>query len=736
MIVYNRARHVPFFHQLEATDCGPTCIQMIAAYYGKHYSVKTIKQFCDVTKLGISLHDLVNSCKMLGFETASVTLSISDAHRMPLPAILYYKRGHFVILESVKEAKRDYEYTIIDPDYGRAILTEESLVEKWMAGGFGIAVVLSPSLCFNTLNVPNIKEPNIKREIQKVAKSIFRAHRLNLSVVAFLSLFVVVTNWAMPLLLKATIDEGIMKKDISIVWGMLAAQFMFFIGFMISNNITGLLSTKTSIKVNLNLVLDYFSKIINIPMRFFDISIRTDLIQRISDLGRIETFITNNLLSVVLSILNLVVFSIFLLYYNILSFLIFAGFSVASYLYNAYFMRKRKDLNYATFSVNAERQNVVYELIKGMPEIKINNAQHSRISVWRQLEDKLNILKLKSLYLGFYMSNGANLIARLRDIALTALCAIFVINDKMSIGTMMMISFLLGQLTGPVGQLIGFTRSLQDAKLSFQRVNEIYEKPDEVPPNAQSLSNIQICEGIKFKDVSFKYAGSEEMYVLNNINLFIPKGKVTAIVGASGSGKTTLLKLLLGFYTPQIGEIFIDGYRMSEINLNTWRDKCGVVMQDGKIYSGSIAENIAFSQVEADINKLKYAAQIACIDKRIQFFPMGFYTRIGETGLELSGGERQRIFVARAVYRNPDFFFLDEATSSLDANTEKQIMKNLQVYYKDKTVVIIAHRLSTVRQADNIVFMESGSIVEQGTHEDLLKKRGHYFRLVSNQLNN
>lgn len=655
---------------------------------------------------------------------------------MPLPAILYYKRGHFVIIESVVRKQSNYEYNIVDPDFGRAKLSESNLIEKWMTNNLGIVVLVSPSKTFKDIAIPDAEQLNLKDAIEQISKKVFHPHRLKFLAIATINILVVITNWAMPLLLKATIDEGIINKNTNIVFGMLITQFLFFLGYMISNTVSGIISAKISIIVNLQLVSDFFAKIANIPLRFFDVSIRTDLIQRISDLSRIESFVNNNLLSIGLAVLNITVFSFMLLYNNILSFFVFLAFSVMSFLYNIHFIKMRKNLDYATFSIRAERQNSINELINGMPEIKVNNAQQSRIAIWKQIESRLNKLKLKSLHLNFYISNGSSILGRLRDITLTATCAVFVINNQMSMGTMMMISFLLGQLTGPVGQLIGFIRSLQDAKLSFLRINEIYERPNEVEPNAITLSENKIETGIFFNNVCFKYPGAINEYVICNVNLHIPVGKVTAIVGRSGSGKTTLMKLLLGFYSPQEGTICVDNLDFKTININSWRDKCGTVMQNGKIFSGTVAENIAFATENDRIEtgKLKLAAKIACIDERIRLLPMGFYTRIGETGIELSGGEQQRILIARAIYRNPQFFIMDEATSSLDANTEKNILTNLMDFYIGKTVVVIAHRLSTVKRADNIVFMESGRIIEQGTHEELLNKKGKYYQLVSNQL--
>lgn len=724
---------VPQYRQLESNDCGPVCLQMIAVFYKKKYRLKIIKECCNMTRIGISLRDVVSCGKKMGFEMTSVNINIEEARRMPLPSILYLRVGHYVVLEKIKKVKGTYYYHIVDPDYGRIKMDENLFIEKWMTSGQGLAIVVAPG---DNFSETKLEEIEVKEE-GKMKQSLLRiiqTHKKSFLWIAFLTLIVVVTNWAMPLLLKKTIDDGIMSKNIGIVWSMLFYQFLFFLGFMFAGNISNLLNAKTSFNINIAFISDYFNKLIRLPMKFFDTSLRSDLIQRLGDQNRLGSFITGNLMSIAFSVLNVLVFSSILLIYNHLVFFIFMVFTIISLTYNTFFLQKKKHLDYSSFSIDSERSNTIYELVMGMSEVKINNAQKARIAIWKKLEDKMNTLRIKSIYLNYYMSNGTSLISRLRDITLTGLCAFLVIREDITMGTMMIISFLLGQLSNPINELIGFTQNVQDAKLSYNRLEEIYEKPDEFSDDKTSLANQKILKGIRFIDVSFKYAGTASPYVLKNINLEIPVGKTTAIVGASGSGKTTLLKLILGFYYPERGDVFLDHYKMNDINLDTWRDKCGVVMQDGRIFSGSIAENIAFSSESSVPEQLDYASRVANIDGYIKKLPMGFNTRIGETGIDLSGGEKQRIFIARAVYKNPQFMLFDEATSSLDATNEREIMRNLEDFYKGRTVVVIAHRLSTVKYADNIVFMDNGSIVEQGTHEELLNLEGYYYQLVKNQL--
>lgn len=727
-------RRIPLFRQLEANDCGPSCLKMIAAYYGKKVALDAIKGICDITRLGISVRDIVYCAKKLGLNSAAVKLKTEDARRMPLPAILYLKKGHFVVLENIRCKKGTYFYKILDPDYGRILLTEAQLIEDWHMGKQGVTILLEPSEEFNT---SELKTPDSELQQESMKAMILRIVRQNKGSfmwIALLTLIVVVTNWAMPFILKNTIDEGIMNKNSRIVWGMLLSQFLFFLGYMFAGNISGVVTSKTSIRIDLDFITSYIEKIFRLPLRFFETTLRTELIQRMGDLSRLSSFITGNILSIVFSILNILVFSGVLLYYNSRVFGVFCLFSVVTFAYNSYFIRKRKYLDYAGFSINSKRNNMIYEMMTSMSEIKINNAQKARTSVWKKLEEKANGIKIKSVYLNYHMSNGAGILSKLRDISLTGMCAIYVIHGDMTMGTMLMLSFLLGQLASPVNDLIGFFKNLQDAQLSSRRLNEIYKRPDENYTDSMDLSDYTVRKGIRFKNVSFKYAGLYSPYVLTDIDLDIPAGKITAIVGSSGGGKTTLLKLMMGYYKPVKGVISIDDIDMQNIHLDTWRAKCGVVMQDGKIFSGSVAENIAFSDVQPVKDKLEKAVDVACIADKIHRLPMEFNTEIGETGVDLSGGERQRLLIARAVYHQPEFLFFDEATSSLDANTEKHIMDNLHVFFKGRTVVIIAHRLSTVQRADNIVFIEKGQIAEQGTHTELMEKKGLYYQLVRNQL--
>lgn len=723
---------VPLYHQLESSDCGPACIKMISAYYGKIYHMKTLKSLCNQTRIGTSIRDIVECCKSIGLDAVCVNVDMTDAKRMPLPSILYLKHGHFVVLERIHNGKKGSTYTLLDPSYGKVCLSEGELEEKWLVANKGVAVVMSPTQDFLKINPECEKEKKHPGMITIIVDAM-RKYNKNFLWIFLLTFVVLATSWAMPLLLGRTIDDGIMQKDIHVVWLLLLGQFAFFIGYMISDNITDLITAKTSIKINVDFVSRYLKKVIRLPMSFFDSTFRSDLIKRLDDQERLNNFITDNIISMFFIVLNIVVFSAMLLVQNSRIFLLFLLFSIVSIVYNLFFLRKRKHIDYSMFTADSERRNVIYEMIMGMTEIKVNNAQETRIAEWKRKEDRINKLRLESIYLNYYMSNGSNFIDRLKDIVLTGMCAFYVIQEQITLGGMMMISYVLGQLSGPVGELIKFSRIVQDANLSNKRLSDIYEKPDENHQCSVSMEARCFSKGIRFEDVCFRY-DVHGKYVLKHINLMVPLGKTTAIVGTSGSGKTTILKLLLGFYYPTKGQIYIDGENICDLNLDSWRARCGVVMQDGFIFSGSVAENIALSDQKPTIEKLKYAAEIARISERIEALPMGYNTQLGETGLDLSGGEKQRIHIARAIYRNPDFLILDEATSSLDANNEREIIDNMELFCKNKTVIIVAHRLSTVKNADHIIVLDKGEIVEQGTHDILTAQKGYYYQLVKNQL--
>lgn len=723
----------PAYYQLESIDCGPTCIQMVAAYYGKKYPLSLLKARCHVTRIGVSVQDVVSGCKAVGLHAVPVQITREEIQRMPLPAILYWQQEHFVVLYRIKKKKKGNIYFISDPAYGRIRLNEADFLTAW-AGSHpsGIALPLEPTPEFYQLPVPK-PTPHEKGKIRALVSSVYGKNRLRLLGVLLLSLVGMATNWAIPVLFQRMIDDGIGGKDLNLLMLILGAQLAFFIGNMCSSTFVNILLTNLGFKTSVELLTNYITKLIRLPIAFFDTKLNTDLIQRMDDQQRVQEFLVNHLFDFVFAVLNLVVFSSILFYYDPRVFFIFLFFSTGSILWTRLFLAKRKLLDYSRFSILSESKNNIYDLLGGMAEIKINSAQKTKVGTWKQIQLKINQIGLKALYLTYYMSTGSSFLSRLKDVLIIGFSASLVIKDQMTLGVLLGINYILGQLTTPLNQLLQFIRSAQDARLSYERLHEIQQRSEE-DTTLRKLGTAPVETAFRFEHAWFKYEASFSPYVLNDITVEIPKGKVTAIVGASGSGKTTLLKLLLAFYYPQKGDLYLNNEKMCTLQADDWRKKCGVVMQDGYIFSGTIAQNIALAEQTADPDRLQQAARIACIDEFIERLPMRFHTKIGKSGIDLSGGQKQRILIARAVYRNPEFIFFDEATSSLDASNEREIMQRLKAFYQGKTVVVIAHRLSTVKDADKIIVLDKGYLVEEGTHTSLSQRKGIYYQLVKNQL--
>ena len=722
----------PFRSQLESSDCGPACIQMVAAYFGKRLSLSVLKEYCNVTRLGVSLKDVLDGCRRIGLRAVPLQLTIDKLKEMPLPAILYWKQEHFVVLYGVSHKKEENYYHIADPNYGKIKLKESLFTEAWTSNGIeGVAVALEPLPAF-------FEQKEDEWTLRKWLHSLFstisylKKYKRTLYGTFLLSVLTFGIGFLIPFFLQKVMDEGIGQRDMHWVIVLLAGQLALYIGKQISTASNNYLLYHTGLKVGLDISTRYVWKLVKLPVGLFDTKLGTDFLQRLSDEQTIRSFLTYTASSLLFVVLNLLVYSLVLCYYNIYIFLVFLLFSALSFGLVRWLMYVRKQLNYAIFAGLGKKRNLENELVYGMLELKINVAHHPFLSRWEKLQKELNKQSLKSLFYESGISTGNLSLATLRDTMITGICAWLVIQDTMSVGMMMTVTYILGQLSSAFGQMTSYGNTAQDAALAYKRMEDILNETDENDTRNNRLPST-VHNGFTLEHVSFKYDGSFNPYVLKDVNIDIPLGKVTAIVGASGSGKTTLLKLLLSFYYPQEGNIYIDGMCMNRVDVDSWRTRCGVVMQDGYIFSGSVAYNVALED-DIDTERLKKAAQIACIDGFIERLPMKYHTKIGKAGMDLSGGQKQRILIARAVYKNPDFIFFDEATSSLDAENERVIMDNLKQFYRNRTVVIIAHRLSTVKDADNIIVLDKGCIAEQGNHTVLTEKQGLYYHLVKNQL--
>jgi len=724
----------PHYHQLDARDCGPTCLKIIAKFYGKKYSVEELKDNCSVTRQGVSFQDLIDGAGKMGFDTLSLEIPVDKITDIPLPVILFWRQEHYVVLYKIKKDKSGLLFYISDPSFGKISLSSELFFKQWMGtSDKGVALLLEPNENFESKIPIEVPYWNPVLKVGHNFLSVLKKEYLKVIVASVLIIVSMGFTWYLPTLFRRTIDEGISQKNLTIVYGLLGTQLIIFLSQVFSDSISSVLLMQLNFKISLKFLVEYLHKLIRLPVKIFDNKINSDLMMRMDDNDRIQSFLTHYSLEFLLSSISLAVFAAMLYHYNVVAFLVFFALSSLSIIWTLSFLSKRKILDYSRFSISSETRNNIYELITEMPEIKINNAHKNKIHQWETLQSKLNRINLKSLYLNYYQLIGSNFFNRIKDIIITGVCAFFVIHNAMTLGVMLTIGYILGQLNRPIENIINIIKGMQDAKLSFNRLYDIQRLTDEDTGRTDKLSENR-GSAIILDSVSFKYEGSFNPYVLKDISLTIPLGKITAIVGSSGSGKTTLLKLLLSIYSPTIGEIKIGSQNLNDLVAENWRSKCGVVLQDGFIYSNTYAQNIALADEDPDMNKVIAASKLACIDNFIESLPLKYNTVIGNSGTGLSGGQKQRILIARAVYKNPDFIFLDEATSSLDATNEKQILNNLQNFFVGRTVVIIAHRLSTVKNADKIVVLENGELVEVDNHVELVKAKGKYYELVKNQL--
>ncbi len=717
------------YQQLEYSDCGITCIRIIAKYYGKEIPLGVLRETCDASRMGISMRDIVRCVRTLGFEAEAVRIDMEAVERMPLPAILYWDQRHFVVLYKMSRDGR--RFWIADPSRGKVRMSREEFLRHWRShdDGVGLAVVLDPTDDFYAKHFD--KEDSWWRGLWRLMLRVVADHRWSFAAVTLLTVVAMAADVALPMIFQHTIDDGINGRDVGLVWMLVGSQFLVFLGSYLSNNVVNLLLTRIGLRMSIRMMNEYLGKLIRLPISFFDRKVNSDLIQKLDDQNRIKNFLVSMPETTFFTIINLVVFSAMLVYYSGLVFLVFLAATALSFGWTRLHLRRRKAIDYAYFSYSSENRNNVYELVNGMQEIKVCNAQTTRVAAWNTVQEKINRLSMQSALTNLSINGGNTFLVRMKDILITGICATMVIRGRMTIGEMMTISYIAGRLAGPFSNIIDSVSTVQDAAMSYERIDEIMNRPQ---ADTHKVKAPHEGVDIRFEQVGFKYPGSFSPYVIDDFSVVIPTGKTTAVVGASGCGKTTLVKLMLGFYVPQRGHACVGQTDMADLDRDDWLRHCGVVMQSGYIFSGSILDNIALADEKPDLERARQAARIACIDDFFDGLPMGYHTKLGVAGLELSGGQKQRLFIARAVYKDPQVLFLDEATSSLDANNEAQIVHRLAEYNKGRTVVVAAHRLSTVRHADNIIYMEKGKIVEMGTHEELVARRGAYFRLVKEQL--
>ena len=721
--------------QSDSMMCGITCLQMVCKHFGREVSLRTLSKLCVATSEGVSMLGVNEAANKLGLRTMCARTDFDTLSKATLPCVLHWNQNHFVVLYKVRKGRIFY---VADPGKGLVKYNLEEFGKHWVSTASqgeekGIAMFLEPTLEFYSHKVDNEEEDGSPRSFQflfgyiKQYRKYFGQIVLGLLVGSLLQLI-------LPFLTQSIVDVGIKNQNIGFIWLILLGQLMLTISRTAIDFIRRWLLLHISLRINISLVSDFFIKLLKLPMSFFDTKLMGDLMQRMGDHSRVNTFLTQQTLSIVFSLFTFVVFSIVLLSYN---WLIFAIFMLGSLLYGgwlALFLRRRKVLDYELFEQQAINNNKTYEFITSMQEIKLQDCEQRRRWEWEDMQADLFNVQMKSLKLQQTQEAGSIFINELKNIVITVVAATAVIHGQLTLGMMLAVQYIIGQLNSPVEQLMSFFYSVQDVKISLERINEIHRMDDENGKQGLETSVTDETKGIDMENINFKYDPHALKTIIDNVSLTIPKGKVTAIVGASGSGKTTLIKLMLGYYPVLGGQINIGGTDVNTLNKKWWRRQCGVVMQDGVIFSESIARNIAVDDKEIDKQRLQTAAEIACIHDYVMGLPLKYNTKIGRDGVGLSQGQKQRILIARAVYKNPNYIFLDEATNSLDANNERMIVEYLDEFYKGKTVVIVAHRLSTVKNAEQIVVLDKGKVVEIGNHEELTAKRGAYYNLVKNQL--
>ncbi|WP_316771116.1 peptidase domain-containing ABC transporter [Pedobacter frigiditerrae] len=724
----------PFYKQPDQMDCGPICLRMVAKHYGKNFSLQRLREIAGINREGVSLLGISEAAEKIGFRTMSCKLTLQQLQQTELPAILHWGQNHFVIAHPQpfpkgRGRKGAYWY-IADPAKGLIKYNEAEFLKHWLSdNNHGIALILSPTPAFYEQE----GDKTAGLDFSYLLRYLYRYKQLviqlfvGLGVGSLLQLIV-------PFLTQSIVDIGINTRNLNFIYIILIAQTMLFLGRMSVDFIRSWILLHISTRINISILTDFLITLMKLPMSFFDTKMTGDIMQRMNDQKRIESFLTGTTLNTIFSMFNLLVFTGVLAYYNVNIFFIFLLSSVLYSLWVIAFLKRRRELDFKRFDISAKNQSSMVQLINGMQEIKLNNCEQQKRWEWEHLQAGLFRFSIKSLSLGQIQQAGAFFINEGKNIIITFLVAKSVIDGDLTLGGMMAIQYIVGQVNSPIEQLLGFIQQLQDAKISLERLNEIHQLEDEESLDKVFLKELPNNKSISLQNLSFTYPGAGNEPVLRGISLDIPEGKTTAIVGMSGSGKTTILKLLLRFYTPQKGELKVGVTSLDQISYRYWRGKCGTVMQDGFIFSDTIAKNIGVADEYPNSEKLQHAIKVANITDLIEGLPLGLNTKIGAEGNGISAGQKQRILIARAVYKNPEYIFFDEATNSLDANNESIIMQNLEEFFKGKTVVVVAHRLSTVKNADNIVVLDKGVIIEQGTHAELTKSKGEYYQLVKNQL--